>query len=421
MRNDIVGQADEFVSKVAGTLPAQKFTKQIYNIIGMIRDFMMSKKFYDLRAGARLKLGSVPIEAAGKQITLDIMVVLDEYLSFNAGMDWSQKNPILVVNLHTLRYYDPLFIDNKLKPLIYHELTHFLDNAYNPAYSHAFEEGELDSEFIKAYKRLLIKNSPQIDYGDLSSFKGHSIETRARHNALRLFKTRAFKELVAKHNVTLDEAMIGKLIRISYDLNLEDMNFFRDTGGFPFIQPQSAEDKKKYKRIKDTASHLYFNSDAEVKAYTNQIISEVYDFLNRDADQLIIKFMRGHERISDHLEYLLGKSKTFVENKDEWNDQSLMKIYKELANFLTKQSKTFSNTERAELQDIPFNSRQDLVYRYLKKLLNTNPEKLNKLIKDEKFKDKNEAALRLLLKDLEFVQSVKKLRESIPSSLKEKV
>lgn len=400
---DSATQFDDLVS-FAGRISYEQYSKEIFDIINKIEEFLNSKRHLD----AMKEIGKVYFDIGGKQFPLTIKIFDDKGAPVNAGVDTQKKDPELVFNIADFKYSSPNWQRTKdIKKLIVHEVTHFIDAMRNPiTHQHLTDS---DTEFFEDFTKAFLTHPSKTDYTNIETFDG-SLERSARKSLLKFVKTKAFKDLLAKHNRKMDYDLMGKLLKNVQALYLEDMGFFRDTGGDPLGTNPRDPDTIKGKQV---GRQLYYQSDAEMKAHTNHILEEIIDYLREtDHSKMLIEFINGKASIARSLDVLLAHSPTFTHIQKYLREEQLKSIYREVARAIQKLYPKKTSKDWEERAGVKLNSHEQLMFRQIMKLYNTNPNKLDDLLSDEDFISKNIKPLTVFQEVTSFDSAIDKIKKS---------
>jgi hypothetical protein len=408
MTHWLLAETSKFM-RIAGRIPVENYSNQIYNIIEKVRDFMGAN--HHLKPDEQRIIGEIPFEFNGDIKKLLIKVTSDKYVPVVAGVDGSAKSPYILINLFHFQYMNQAGITQSLKPILVHELTHFIDSLYDPLASKNLNELESDSPFFKDFIKIFTQSPSKLNYSNIDNIKSMDWELIAKRETLKFLKTRIFKDLLIKHNITLDHLLVGKLLKLTHGIYLDDLVFYRDTGGDPFgMMPAS-----KSKKLRENATQMYFTSGTELRAYTNQIIDEVDTIVrHKNSGEMLIEIIKGNESISKYINEFLSESPTFKLIGNNLNNNQIQKIQKEVANFLFKRySKRGGASNWAEKANINLSPSDELKFRHLLKKLNKDPDGLSKLMNNQSFVESHRKALLALQAYLDFNESLKKIRDSM--------
>lgn len=408
-----------FFRRIAGRIKVEKYHKQIKEITDLVQNYFSTKKHLDLKQDETKLLGKISFNFEGQPVSIDVYVACSPNFFFEAGFDNSIRasaNPKLIVNLESHKYDN--YIGDSITPVVTHEFTHYLESLYSPTQQQTFTASEYDDKYLGFYKEFLdnLNNHPKyrLDFGNLTSLKGKSIDQVAKMHVLDFVKTKEFAQLAAKYNVVLDRDTLGKLLKMVQSSYIEDMNFYMNTGGDPFGMDKSQETK----RVKDEARKIYYNSNTEIAGHLNQIISELEN--NFALDTILIDLIRGKKLISKELPALLERSKTFQSIENELSEHNLNIIYKEVGKYLLNRTEKKTHKNFEDKIGFSLSPQEELVYRYLKKLYNDGSPKLSELIKNEAFVSKNMGPLTYMNYYINMVKGLEKLRSElfklVPSS-----
>lgn len=418
MSSDLLYQANQFL-KLSGRIAVEQYNKQIYEILKKVITFRDSNAFYQLESGTEKYLESVIFPFGGKEYPLKIKVVCDKFIPIEAGVDLTVKHPWLVVNLYSFKYIEHKYsnkLSDALLPIITHEVTHFIDYLYDPLSAKIVEHEEMIADgFYKEFMTLFHTYEGVVRYDDLNTFRGKNIEQVAKQTLFKFLKTKPYKyefgTLLTKYDLKLTPDLFGQLLKLVQTLFLEDLVHYRDTGGDMF--GISKNNDPEIIKTKDVATKLYYRSDAEMKAYTNHIITEINDKLI--LDPFLMQFIKGKTSITNNLDKLLARSPTYERIAEHLLPEQLNHLYKEIAIYLTKTYSKPTTKNWAAKRNIPdFSPKDDLSYRYIKRLVNTNPDKLHKLIQDEQFRNDNMKALMLFKDDLDTDAALTRAMNAMP-------
>lgn len=400
---DSATQFDDLMS-FAGRISYEQYSKEIFDIINKIEDFLNSKRHLD----AMKEIGKVYFDIGGTQFPLTIKIFDDKGAPVAAGVDTDKSEPELVFNIADFKYSTPNWQRTKdIKKLIVHEVTHFIDAMRNPiTHKHLTDS---DTEFFDDFTKAFLAHPSKTDYTNINSFDG-SLERSARNSLLKFVKTKVFKDLLAKHDRKMDHDLMGKLLKSVQTLYLEDMGFFRDTGGDPLGTNQKDVETLKGKQV---GTQLYYQSDAEMKAHTNHILEEIIDYLREvDHSKMLIEFVNGKVSVARSLDLLLAHSPTFTHIQKYLREEQLKHIYREVARAITKLYPKKTSKDWEERAGVKLNPHQQLMLRHIMKLYNTNPNKLDELLSDETFISQNVKPLTVFQEVVSFDQAIVKIKES---------
>src|SRR4051812_37170001 len=82
----LIDNVDSFV-KFAGRIPAEKYSKQIYDIIEMYQNLLRSRQHYSIGPGQSKDLGSVSFDLNGTKYDLPIKAISDKDVPIRAGVE----------------------------------------------------------------------------------------------------------------------------------------------------------------------------------------------------------------------------------------------------------------------------------------------------------------------------------------------
>lgn len=322
--------------KISNRIKHENYNSTIYEISNMVQSFKDTKRHYDIKGNDSVKVGTVTFNFQNQLKSIDIFVANSPNLFFEAGFDNNivSGNPKLVVNLSKFKSD---YVADKLIPYISHEFTHYLESLYSPAQQQVFTSEEYaDGNFKGFYGECLkaIQADPafKINFGNFSSLKNKDIESVSRYNALKFIKSKSFSSLCSKYNITPNNEIIGKIIKMTRSSYIEDLNFYLQTGGDPF----GLSKDEGVNKTKEQSRKIYYNSNTEISGHLSQIISELRESL--DLDFILADLIRGKKNLTKELPNILNLSKTFKEINKELTDKNLLFIYKEVARFIMKNS-----------------------------------------------------------------------------------
>lgn len=406
----------KLLSKLAGRIPVEKYQAQIFDIINKVQAFIDARKHHSLSGMAKANLGTIQFDINGRPAALEVQVMSDKNAYFEAGLEWPKAkgtNPAIVINLSSLSNMNPVGVLQTLRPLIVHEVTHFIEYQYDPV-SHALpDEDETKSPFFKDFFAILNQSKDGINWNDVSK-EPREIRNVAKVEAFKIFRSKGFKDLLTKYNLVLDKPLIGKILNVMYQSYLDDLVFYKTTGGDPFGIENSPEDKARNKKVREKAMDVYFNSNSEVLAYINQIIDEVQAALREEKGAVtLMNLIQGKASVSAKLDEMLAKSETYLHIKNKWSEENLRKLYHQLGTFLAKTYRKMTAQDKANKFGLKISPQQHLIYRYLLKLMDENPDRLDSLIRDEDFRTDNIEALRFLKNDLDFRASLERMEKAL--------
>lgn len=413
--NNKISILSEYFLKMAGRVKIEKYHKEISEIIDIIQKYFSTKDYFNI--GSRQKLiGTVYINFNNVLKELDIYATCSSEAFFVAAFDRNPGgNPKLIINLDRFKFKD--YIADLIVPEIAHEFTHFLQFLYDPIYSNKFDESEYkNGKFIGFYKEfsnlLSSSNKYNIDYSNKEIKQDP--DKMANYQVLHITKTKDFKELLKKYGLILNKEILGKLIYVAREIYLEDLNFYMTTGGDLF---GSESDKDKTKQTIDNSRNIYYNSKDEVSAYLNQIIKEILN--NMLTDKTLANILRGHTTLNKEFIKILNNSPGFKDIKDELSNKNIKLIYKEVAkNLLDKLENGGYKTSLEKNLGFSLNSKENLVFKYLMKIYNSNISKFNELISNDEFMNNNRNSILYMNEYLHQIEKMDNLRKSLADILK---
>ncbi len=392
--------------KLAGRIKVEEYSAQMWEIIEKVKKELANPLLDKLGAGEDLKIGKVWIPY-GKGEWLELRLMNDKGWNGKGGLS-AGALPFMVFN----KAYLSRDTDSELKTVVKHELSHFLDNRYTPTRGRLVGDMLDRGDFLKDFRVAFGEMPTNVDWGNIESFRGQSIEKIARNKVLRFLKSAAFKELAGKYSLIVNEELVGKMMREVRGMMLEEMAFYRDTGGQIFDIPQN---EKETAQLQDVGIKTYFRSDEEMKAYMNSVVEEIDQFLReKDKERLLLGFITGDKSISKELPELLERSPSFRLLEEHILPVHLRKFYHEVGRYLLEKYSKKSVGDWAAKAGVKLDSRGELMFRYLMKLWDAGRlDKVKELLQQPKFIEENNDALLAFKARVNFSSSVAKIREQM--------
>jgi|SRR5690606_13677587 len=253
----------------------------------------------------------------------------------------------------------------EISQFLLHEITHFIDFQYNPLYRATID---LNDDFFNSFKYIIYHGDGFVNF--IAPNGEYSIEDIAKLYLQKIIKSDKFKNLIKKYNIVLDRNLKRKLLNII-------IGYYIDLSGQLMYDP-------KYHNI---GAKKYYNSDAELKAFTNEIVNEVIDILkesNIDYYDNPLDLLLISKTYSDIEKYLFPKNKK--------------KILYETGKAIIQYSSDLNRDSILEKYIKNLDSKEHLMFRYLNKLYNEHIEKFEQLIKDKDFVAKNKKLINYVIK-----------------------